>query len=110
MNMSGSDGSTKRGTIFILHSPQIPAGPSVLHKVFSEDGRIAVKVKRHVHPVGNNAVHAALGGTAYYDADEAWIITTSSFTKAAVATANKAGVSLYGRSDPREWLCESDEE
>jgi restriction endonuclease Mrr len=62
----------------------------------AEDRKIVVQLKRQANPVGNKAVHQAHFGMSYYDADEAWVVTTSSFTQRAREAANKVGVALYG--------------
>lgn len=76
----------------------------------TEDRKVAVQLKRQANPVGNSAVHAAYFGMAYYDADEAWVVTTSTFTPKAKEAARKTGVRLHGGSDIRRWLHESDNE
>ena len=59
--------------------------------------RIAVQAKRLSQNVGNKAVQEALAGMRHYDADEGWVVTNSSFTRAAVRQARSAGVVLVDR-------------
>jgi restriction system protein len=61
------------------------------------DKRIAVQAKRYKGNVGNRAVQMILGAKRYYDCDEAWIITNSFYTKAALQMASKTNVVLYDR-------------
>jgi len=48
-----------------------------------DERRVAVQLKRYTAPVGNAAVQQALAGMIPYKAKEAWVITTSTFTKSA---------------------------
>jgi restriction system protein len=62
------------------------------------DKRIAVQAKRYKGNVGNRAVQMILGAKRYYDCDEAWIVSNSFYTKAAIQMAVKTDVRLYDRN------------
>ena len=55
---------------------------------------IVVQCKRYAGTVGLQAVQEVLGAKSFYAADEAWVITDSTFTKAARNLAKKANVRL----------------
>ncbi len=61
--------------------------------------KYAYQCKRYSEPVGNHAVQEVFSGKAYYDADEAVVITTNYFTPAAINTANKLNVYLVNRDE-----------
>ena len=68
--------------------------------ILIKDGRrIAVQAKRYVGSVGVSAVQEALSGQAYYQCDDAWVVTTGAFTTNARELAKKSSVKLIGRSD-----------
>ncbi len=69
-----------------------------------EGRKIAVQLKRWTAPVGNTAVQATFTGMFYYQAQEAWLITTSTFTKSAVAAAKKTGVRLVNGEELADWM------
>ena len=60
---------------------------------------IAVQAKRYKNKVNLKAVQEVVGGKGYYNADEAWVITNSFFTKSAQELAHKNGVKLINRND-----------
>lgn len=66
--------------------------------VLARDGErsICVQCKRYApgHPVGVKAVQEIYSAKAYYGCDEAYIYTTSDYTRAAVDMANELGVRL----------------
>lgn len=62
------------------------------------DVRIAVQAKRYKGNVGNRAVQMILGAKSYYSCNEAWIVTNSFYTKAAIQMASKTEVRLYDRN------------
>lgn len=66
--------------------------------------RIAVQAKRYKANVGNRAVQMILGAKKYYGCDEAWIITNSFYTKAAIQMASKTEVRLYDRNGLLEFM------
>lgn len=60
---------------------------------------IAVQAKRYAGSVGVQAVQEALSGQAYYQCNNAWVITTGAFTSNALELAKKSGVKMISRSD-----------
>jgi restriction system protein len=60
--------------------------------------RIAVQAKRYKGNVGNRAVQMILGAKKYYQCDDAWIVTNSFYTKAAIQMASKTDVVLVDRN------------
>ena len=61
--------------------------------VVRQNGRvIVIQCKRCSSPVGVNAVQEILGAKSFYQADETWVVTDSTFTKAARQLAQCAGV------------------
>ena len=66
--------------------------------VLAKDGKrsICVQCKRYApgHPVGVKAVQEIYSARDYYGCDDAYIYTTSDYTRAAVAMANELGVIL----------------
>ena len=66
--------------------------------ILSKDGRkISVQAKRYSKTVGNKAIQEVYSSIQFYETDEAWVITTSDFTKGAIELARKTGVKLYNR-------------
>ena len=51
------------------------------------DEKIAVQAKRYSGNVGVKAVQEIIGAVKMYDADEAWVVTNSYFTKQAIKLA-----------------------
>lgn len=70
------------------------------------DGKIAVQVKRYSSPVGPGAVQEVVAGKVVYDCAEAWVVTNSTFTRAAVALAKANGVRLIA-GDELQWLADN---
>lgn len=69
------------------------------------DGRkIAIQLKRWKLPVGDTVVYETRNGMLYYWAQEAWIITTSSFTKGAKAMAKSYRVRLIDGDELANWM------
>ena len=67
--------------------------------IIEKDGvRTAVQAKRYGSAVGNAAVQQAYAASAHYKADTAWVVTNSTFTKAAKKQANGSGVRLVDRN------------
>jgi restriction system protein len=69
-----------------------------------DDRKVAVQLKRYTAPVGNAAVQAVFAGMSDYKAKEAWVITTSSFTKSAVELAKSTRVRLIDGKELEDWL------
>lgn len=66
--------------------------------------RIAVQAKQWKGNVGNKAVQAVHAGRTFYNANEAWVITTSSFTKAAQDAATRLSVRLVTGPELATWV------
>jgi len=63
--------------------------------IAEKDGRtIIIQAKRYQRPVGNKAVQEVIAARTFYKGDEAWVVTNSTFTPAAVALAQSASVRL----------------
>jgi restriction endonuclease len=65
---------------------------------------VAVQLKRWKAPVGDRSVYALFTGRIHYATDEAWLITTSEFTRKAVKLAGTTGVRLVDGVELAEWL------
>jgi restriction system protein len=63
------------------------------------DRKIVVQAKQYTSSVGFEAVKEAYFALGYYAADEAWVVTTSSFTHQAINAAEKTGVKLISGSE-----------
>lgn len=66
--------------------------------------RVAVQLKRWRARVGDRSVYALFVGRIYYATDEAWLITTSEFTRKALKLAETTGVRLVDGVELAEWL------
>jgi predicted Mrr-cat superfamily restriction endonuclease len=66
--------------------------------------RVVIQLKRWTGPVGNKAIQATFAGMAHYQADEGWVITTSTFTKSARELARSTSVRLIDRDELADWL------
>ena len=58
----------------------------------------AIQCKCYSSPVGNHAVQEAFSGAAYYGHRIPVVMTNQEFTAAAIETAERIGVRLWGRS------------
>ena len=63
--------------------------------------RIAIQCKKYSTPVGNKAVQEAYSGMKFFDAEEAVVVTNSTFTQAAQVLANKLSVALKHHDELR---------
>lgn len=70
------------------------------------NGEIAVQAKFYGSVVGPSAVQEVVAGRAVYGCSEAWVVTNSTFTPAAVTLANANGVRLIA-GDELQWLAEN---
>lgn len=70
------------------------------------NGEIAVQAKFYGGVVGPSAVQEVVAGRAVYGCSEAWVVTNSTFTPAAVALAKANGVRLIA-GDELQWLAEN---
>ena len=60
--------------------------------------KVAIQAKRYSGAVGNKAVQEVIAGKQYYQADEAYVVTNSDFTKSAIELAKRTGVKLWNRN------------
>lgn len=60
--------------------------------------KIVIQAKRYKQNVGLAAVQEVHAAKAYYQADEAWVVTNSGYTKSAIELANNCNVKLIDRS------------
>lgn len=67
------------------------------------NGRIAVQVKKYASPVGPSAVQEVVAGMAIYGCDEAWVVTSSTFTQAALSLAQANRVRLIA-GEELSWM------
>ena len=90
-----------------------PAPQSGLHDVDllleATNRRVAVQLKRWKAPVGDRSVYALFTGRIHYATDEAWLITTSKFTRKALKLAETTGVRLVDGAQLAEWLSSREE-
>ena len=70
------------------------------------NGEIAVQVKFYGSVVGPTAVQEVAAGKAVYECSEAWVVTNSTYTPAAVTLAEANGVRLIG-GEELQWLAEN---
>ncbi|MGV7354154.1 restriction endonuclease [Mycobacterium kansasii] len=70
------------------------------------NGEIAVQAKFFGGVVGPGAVQEVVAGRAVYGCSQAWVVTNSTFTPAAVALAEANGVRLIA-GDELQWLAEN---
>ncbi len=66
--------------------------------------RIIVQVNFWNSPVGNGAVPSVAAAKPIYRADEAWVVTNSTFTDGAITLAKANGVLLWDGCRVRSWL------
>ena len=59
--------------------------------------KYAIQCKHQIRTIGNDAIQEAYTGAAYYSADIAAVLTTSTFTSSAKELADKIGVKLWGK-------------
>jgi restriction endonuclease Mrr len=75
-----------------------------------DERKVAVQLKRYTGAVGNAAVQAVVAGMFHYKAKEAWVITTSTFTKSARQLAKSNRVRLIDGKELENWLSDLREE
>ncbi len=84
-----------------------PTPPSGVHDVdllLEMTGRrVAVQLKRWNAPVGHRSVYGLFTARIHYATDEAWLITTSGFTRKAIKLARTTGVRLVDGIELEEW-------
>jgi len=63
--------------------------------IAKKDGKtIIIQAKRYQGTVGNKAVQEVISAVQFYNGNEGWVITNSTFTPSAKALAQKSGVKL----------------
>lgn len=68
--------------------------------IAKRNGRtIIIQAKRYEGTVGNKAVQEVVSAVNFYNGDEGWVITNSTFTKSARELARKSDVRLVDGSD-----------
>jgi len=90
-----------------------PAPQSGLHDVDllleATNRRVAVQLKRWKAPVGDRSVYSLFTGRIHYATDEAWLITTSEFTRKALKLAETTGVRLVDGVELAQWFARREE-
>ncbi|MEH7480697.1 restriction endonuclease [Neobacillus drentensis] len=73
--------------------------------LLKKDGtKIVVQAKRHAKDIGIKAVQEVMGAKSYYQAEEAWVVSNSYFTKAARELASKGQVLLVDRDELIDYI------
>ncbi len=70
--------------------------------IIAEDkygNKIVIQVKKNQNKVGPKAVQEVFAAKQYFEAEEAWIVTNSSYTNAALELANSTNVRLLHYSE-----------
>ena len=84
-----------------------PTPPSGVHDVdllLEMTGRrVAVQLKRWSALVGHRSVYGLFTARIHYATNEAWLITTSGFTRKAIKLARTTGVRLIDGVELEEW-------
>ena len=79
-----------------------PTGDHGVDLIAEKPGRrVAIQCKKYSTPVGNKAVQEAYSGMKFFDAEEAVVVTNSTFTQAAQVLANKLSVALKHHDELR---------
>lgn len=90
-----------------------PTPPSNLHDVDllleSTSRKVAVQIKRWKAPVGDRSIYGLFTGRIHYATDEAWLLTTSEFTRKAVKLAQTTGVRLVDGAQLAGWIASREE-
>ena len=91
-----------------------PTPPSDVHDadllLETTGRRVAVQLKRWTAPVGHRSVYGLFTARIHYATDEAWLITTSRFTRKAIKLARTTGVRLIDGPELEEWLASREEQ
>jgi restriction system protein len=73
--------------------------------LLKKDGKkIVVQAKRYTKDVGIKAVQEVMGAKSYYQAEQAWVVSNSYFTKAARALAARSNVLLVDRDELIDYI------
>ncbi|WAI12302.1 restriction endonuclease [Bacillus cereus] len=65
---------------------------------YKQGKKYVIQAKRYSGTVGTKAVQEVISGKGFYEADEAWVITNSSYTRGAIELANKTQTKLWDRN------------
>ena len=71
--------------------------------------KTVVQVKQYSSKVGNKAVQEIIAGKAFYNADEAIVMTNNYFTESAIELAENTGVILFDRDKLIDFLSKSND-
>jgi len=74
--------------------------------LINENEKIIIQAKRYNSNIGIKAVQEVHAAIAYYNGDEAWVVTNSYFTNAAFSLAKSNGVRLVDREQLIELMLE----
>lgn len=77
--------------------------------ISKNETKIAIQAKRYSRNVGIKAVQEAQASIAHYGATEAWVVTNSDFTEAAITLAHSNQVKLINREKLIEMILQKDE-
>lgn len=81
------------------------AGDQGMDLMLRKNGRkVAVQAKRYAKPVGNRAVQEVISARQFHGTDDAWVVTTSSFTSSAADLASKGNVRLVDGVELAAWM------
>ncbi|MGK4468463.1 restriction endonuclease [Mammaliicoccus sciuri] len=70
----------------------------------SENKKIVVQAKRSNAKIGIKAVQEIYAAQRYHNADEAWIVTNSFYTKSAVELGNACSIVMKDRNTLSKWI------
>lgn len=98
-DMSGIEFETYLSKLFKKHGYQVSGTPSTGDQgadlIVKKDGKtIIIQAKRHANCVGNKAVQEVASAVKFYQGDEGWVITNSTFTPSAKALSQKNRIIL----------------
>jgi len=101
--MSGREFEHYLGQLFKAHGYSVDvtksAGDFGADLVIAKEGRrIIVQAKRYSKNVGIKAVQEAFGAIMHYKATEAWVVSNSGYTAAAITLAKSNNVRLIDRN------------
>lgn len=70
----------------------------------NENKKIVVQAKRSSAKIGIKAVQEIYAAQRYHNADEAWIVTNSFYTKSAVELGNACSIIMKDRNTLSKWI------
>lgn len=110
--MSGYDFETYLKVLFkkLGYRPQVTkkSGDFGADLILVGKNKIVIQAKRYGYKnnVSLDAVREVYASKAFYNADEAWVITNSFYTKQAKLLAEACGVKLLNRYDLQKFIVE----